>query len=315
MSTSFSLILGSIFSFGCLNKIDSEDKLENILNSLDSELTKYSPSTPNNIIIEFPNDFTEYDINGQNFEDLILRLVEDDWGKWQHYMNEVQKIIGRYIEYENTLSLLYKAKNYTNPFPVIYLYVCDSTNIWPDLDKSKYTYNWSHTLTLNSKLISQISYNLDSFVELCRKNFEFIEFHDEILTTIKSIQGADYKAVIETVLHALNVLNQAYHIISTDPNQNLQDLNTIVQLSDSLGLRLDCTRQGSNKVERDFVLPLETKRCGREVINCEYHLKIDNYDGGQPIAQHNKVRIYFGMKSYNELPRKRITIAHIGKHL
>lgn len=315
MSTSFSLILGSIFSLGCLNKIDSEEKLEYILSNLDSELTKYSPSSPNNIVIEFPNDFTAYNINGQNFEDLILQLVEDDWGKWQYYMSEVEKIVGRYIEYENTLSLLYKAANYTDPFPVVYLYVCESNNIWPNLNKSKYTYNWSHTLTLNSKLILEVSNDLDSFVDLCRKNFEFIEFHDEILTTIKSIQGADYRDVIVTIIHALNVLNQAYHIISTDPNQNLQDLNTIVQLSNSLGLRLDCTRQGSNKVERDFILPPETKKCGREVINCEYHLKIDNYDNGQPITQYNKVRIYFGLKSYDELPRKRVTIAHIGKHL
>lgn len=315
MRTPYSLILGSIYSFGCLDRINSEDEIQNILNIIEEKFKGYAPSSPNNILIEFPNDLTEFDVNGQNLEDLILNLVEDDLGKWQHYMNEIEKIFSRYIEYENTLSILHKAENYKNPFPIIYLFVCEDNSIWPNLDESAYTNNWSHTSTLNSKLICEITNDLEGFVDLCRKNFEFIDFHDDIISTIKTIPGDFHKDFIISILHALNVLNQAYHKISTEPNKNLQDLQTIVQLSDTLGLRLNCTRQGSNKVEREFDFPVETNRNGKEIINCEYHLKIDNYDNGQPIASNNKVRIYFGLKSYNELPRKRMTVAHIGKHL
>lgn len=315
MSTSFSLILGSIFSFGCLSKINSEDKIEIIFSNLDVELKKYSYSTTDNITILFPKDFTEYNVNGQSFEDVLLNIVENDLGKWQYYLSELEKIIVKYVNYQDTNSLLYSAANYSSPFPAVYLFVCEKDSKWPNLDSSNYTYNWNQTLTLNSNLIAEVCSNLDDFVKYCRINFEFIEFHDDILSTIETIQGATYENFINSILHALNVLNQAYHIISTDPNQNLQDLHTIIQLSENLGLRLNCTRQGRNKVEKDFALPKEIKRSEREIINCEYHLKIDNYDSGLPTHRHNNVRIYFGLKSYQELPRKRLTVAHIGRHL
>ncbi|AWV86171.1 hypothetical protein [Acinetobacter radioresistens] len=315
MNTPISLIFGSIFSLGCLDEINSEQQLESILTQLNVELIKYNVSSPDNILIEFPNDFSEYTINGQNFQDILLNLVEDDFGKWQYYLSELEKIIGRYINYKDTNSLLHIAKTYDSPFPILYLFVSEIDIIWPEISNANYTSNWNHTLTLNSKLIANQCTDVEKFVNYCQKNFEFIEFHEDILSTIRTIQGASYKDILNTVLHALNVLNQAYHLISTEPNQNLQDLNTIVQLSDNLGLRLNCTRQGRNKVEREFNLPCEINKTGKEVINCEYHLKIDHYDSGLPTANENKIRIYFGLKSYQELPRKRLIVAHIGKHL
>lgn len=318
MSNFFSKIFGSVLSIGDLDNIKSEDELQLIFLELDIKLKEYSASiSSNNIGVEFPNDFIEYKINDYSFEDFLLRLVEDDFGKWQYYMGELVKIIGQYVEYNNTLSMIALTKEVIESSPRLYLYVLNDFIRWTDLEDFTHTHCWRHTLTLNSISIANISNDLDDFIDVCIKNFEFIEFHKDIKNTLKTIQKGVYGDYIQTLLHSLNVLNQAYHLISTDANQNQEDLGIIIALSEELGKRLDCSRQGSNKVKSDFNYPKVTELTGKEIINCEYHLKIDNYDNGQPIprGKGNNIRIYFGLKSYEQLPRKRLIIAHIGKHL
>lgn len=67
---------------------------------------------------------------------------------------------------------------------------------------------------------------------------------------------------------------------------------------------MHCTRQGSNKVVREFVIG-EGKS---ETVNCEYHLKIKWNDQGIsiPRGEGNPVRVYFCLKSYENIERKQI---------
>ena len=111
----------------------------------------------------------------------------------------------------------------------------------------------------------------------------------------------------------MNTLNQAFYEISTDPNQNEADLNKIKEVSSKLGKTLSCTRQRKNKVEWEFQHPIKLEEY--ETINCEYHLKINWTDSGVALHRRKKVRVYFGLKSYDKIERKQFKLAHMGKHL
>jgi len=271
----------------------------------------------NNIHIECTNDIFDYEIEGNSLEYILLEILNFDYGIYSHYLSELQKIVGEFVKYNNTLCVKNKIISYSDDVPLLIPVFNNRKKIWGDLELIKHTSSICETLKINSDYVAVNSKSEEEFIDLCKKNYIFLDFHDDIADTLKTIKIGRYLNYINLITHSLNVLNQAYSLISTEANKNLDDLNEIMILSDKLGKRLECTRQSKNKVEWEFQVSQEISLNKKETVNCEYHLKIDEMDDGREIPRGlgNPVRIYFGLKTYKEFERKKFKIAHIGMHL
>lgn len=315
MNNTFTIIYISPYSIDNFTSNSTAEELESILDFLKNIILSHNSFT--NITIECVNDIYDYQINGYSFQDKLLDAFNFDEGIYQYYLSELQKIVGEYIKYNNTLSAKSIIISQNNTLPILLPLTYNESILWGDLLEFPHTYDIEITLALNSKYIVTNFVNESRFIELCKLNYIFLDFHDDVEDTLKTIKFGKYLDYIELITHSLNVLHQSYLLISNDANKNLEDLDFIMTLSHKLGKRLECTRQGRNKVEWEFKKPSLISLTDKEIINCEYHLKIDQMDNGRPIpfGPGNPVRIYFGLKSYNELDRKQFKVAHIGMHL
>lgn len=314
MNKIFTKICISPYSIANFTSSSNINDLEEIFSFLKKIISDHKVF--DNVFIECVTDIYDYPINNSSFYDNLLEVFNFDDIITQHFFSELQIIIGEYIKYNNTFSMLNLIQN-NNPLPILLPLTYDQSFLWDGLDRIKHTSCLSETLKINSDYIILNHGDEAQFISLCKRAFVFLEFHDDIEATLKTIKIGNYSNYIGLITHSLDVLNQSYLIISTESNKNLDDLNTIMVLSSKLGKRLECTRQGKNKVEMKFNVPKQISMTGKEMINCEYHLKIDEFDNGTkiPHGDGNPVRIYFGLKSYEDLPRKRLTVAHIGMHL
>ena len=296
-----------------ITTLNTTDDIECLIDKLETKLKKYAYSK--NIIINCPIDLFDYSIDNINLEDKLLEAVNNDFITFEYYFSNLEKIITQYVKYDDTdriMSLINEQG--TLDFPRHYAFCIEPTSQWPNIELNLHTYSWENTLKLNSDFIAQHHTGVTQFISWSKKNYEFLDFHDDIEDTLHSIKIGDYTNYKQLVSHALNCLNQSYHFISNDPQKNQDDLNVISEYTQRIGRSLSCSRQGSTKLHWDF---FNTNSNENETINCEYHLKINWDDCGNkiPRGNGNPVRIYFGLKSYPGFERKQIKIAHIGKHL
>ena len=229
----------------------------------------------------------------------------------------MNKVVLPYVTNNNTEGMIAVINHQTANLPRHYSFILDDTFRWPTVSPGLHTTSWSNTLSLNSQFIADNHADVQEFLSWSTLNYEYLDFHPNLLSTLGTIQIGTYQDYKQLLSHGLNTLNQSYHLISSEANQNQADLNVISNLTNQLGQQLNCSRQGRNKVPTQFRKPPLVLPTGNETINCEYHLKIDTKDNGQPIphGRGNPVRIYFGLKSYDEYERKQFKLAHIGKHL
>ncbi|WEI17851.1 hypothetical protein PY247_16050 [Acinetobacter proteolyticus] len=309
----FSNVYFSRLSF---TRLDTETIFLDFLESLKIIAKTYDKSS---IKFEIASDFYDYsEENLSSLADILLHFSGEDSSKFGFFLSEFEKVYTPAKSYENTFSMKERIINWDcASLPTYYPFVVDEHSRWSNLENNIHTHSYENTQILNCNYIVDNHLDLDGFVNLFEMFFNFLIFHKDILSSLKTIKKGDYRDYIHNLLHCMNVLNQAYNLISTDPTKNQEDLDQIMILTGKLGHRLECSRQGKNKVEKEFDFPEELNIPGSEVINCEYHLKIDHYDNGQPIERGlgNKVRVYFSLKSYQGLSRKKIQIAHMGMHL
>lgn len=297
------------------NTRSSSDDLEEMLLFFKEIVTTHS--IYHNILIECVNDIFDYKVDGLSFQDIILEIFDLDEGIYQHYLSELQKIVGEYVRYNNTPTVKSIIVSQRCTLPILLPLSRNGYSFWSELDDFEHTCNLRNTLKISSNYIANNYKNESEFIKLCKINYIFLDFHDDIESTLRTIKIGKYYDYINLITHSLNVLNQSYFLVSTDANKNQEDLNVIMNLSNDLGERLECSRQGKNKVEWEFKNISISHLNERETINCEYHLKINKMDDGRdiPLGDGNPIRIYFGLKSYPELDRKQFKVAHIGKHL
>ncbi|SMY31597.1 hypothetical protein PMAL9190_00099 [Photobacterium malacitanum] len=295
-------------SFWCLSDIKELSDVDNLLAKFDEIYKDFRRSK--NIKIECSSDLTDKVVNLTSIQDDLLQLANDDYSVFSYYLSLFDKCFSEYVLYNNSETIDYIINNQkSSDYMRKYVLVIDrDIHFFTNVNAENYTSSWSETLNLNSSYIIK-SKGDDEFVEWSKCNYEYLTFHPEILKTIRTIKIGclnDYKEIIS---HALNSLNQSYFIISEDPNKNEEDLTVISSLTGSIGRTLPCSRQGKNKVEFEFP--------NKGIINCEYHLKINVNDKNIaiPHGKGNPIRIYFGLKSYNNENKKKIMVAHIGKHL
>lgn len=287
------------------------DDVEGIKNTLENSLEVYKRSI--NIDINCPNDFFEYGDVGSSLDDKLLDITNDNWDLYQLVFSEMNKVVLPYVTNNNTEGMIAVINHQTATLPRHYSFVLSSTYLWPTVTPTLHTTSWSNTLSLNSKFIADNHVDNCDFISLSKKNYENLDFHPDLENTINTVLHGTYSDYKYLFSHSMNTLNQAFHEISADPNQNEADLDKIKEISGRLGKTLSCTRQRKNKVEWNFRHP--TKPDESETINCEYHLKINWTDAGVGLPRMKKVRVYFGIKSYEGFERKQIKLAHMGKHL
>lgn len=296
---------------------------EKTLSRLKTVLSDFERSE--NILVECPNDVQYYGKPGSSIDDKLFDIALDNWDQYQLYLNHVTQAFLPYIKFNNTQALLALVNNQDDRFlqeehfPRHYLLTLQSSTRIQGIADCYHVSSWSETLSANSQYIASNHENSQEFISWSKNNYENLDFHSDVEQTLHTIQVGpytDYKALLS---HSLDTLNQAYYAVSDNPAHNQQDLNTISNLTGVVGLKrnLDCTRQGSNKPEWEFKTPPKVTSKTTEDIKCEYHLKIDVKDNGTPIprGKGNPVRVYFGLKSYEEYDRKQFKIAHLGKHL
>nr|WP_320126709.1 hypothetical protein [uncultured Shewanella sp.] len=305
----------SLYSVDSLNAANTYEDIEDIAASLKEILSAYELSK--NVHIECPNDFFEFGGVGSSLNDRLLDIANDNWDHYLLAFNELNKVVLDFVKYNNTQRVISLINQQQRDLPRHYPFVISKTYQWLNVAANLHTISWKDTLTKNSKFISEHQTNIAEFVSWSKINYEYLDFHPNLINTLATIQVGTYVDYKDQLLHGLNTLNQSYHFISTDANQNQADLNVIAELTHQLGKRLGCSRQRKNKVPTIFKKPLLATPSGDETINCEYHLKIDTKDNGQPIphGKGNPVRIYFGLKSYAEYERKQFKLAHMGQHL
>ncbi|MBQ4878422.1 hypothetical protein J8M21_14510 [Pseudoalteromonas luteoviolacea] len=302
----------TLYSIDSLSTANTYNDIENIAKSLNDSLDVYKRS--NNVDINCSNDFFEYGNIGESLDDKLLDIVQNNWDYYQLALSEINNVVLPYVTNNNTEGMLAVINNQIAILPRHYSFILADTYNWPSVSPENHTTSWSHTLSLNSKFIADNHTNVQEFISWSKINYEYLDFHPNLENTLSTIQVGTYTDYKQLLSHGLNALNQSYHLISTEANQNQADLNIISHLTHQLGHQLNCSRQGRNKIPTVFNKPNSAED---ETINCEYHLKIDTTDNRHPIPRGtgNPVRIYFGLKSYNEYERKQFKIAHIGKHL
>ncbi|AZR82963.1 hypothetical protein [Thiomicrospira sp. S5] len=315
------------YSLGALDENTSEDKLTQIISSLSQAIEDYKKS--DNITVESPYDFIDYigDNTTNALQDEIYQIVDNDFTKFSFLLAELEKIITPYqIKYKDSSVIISSIQNQTLTFPRHYAFTQDKTYFWPQICRHFHTFSWRATLDQNSDFIAQNHNGSEEFISWSKQNYENLEFHSDIegtLHTVKQGRYEDYKAMFS---HALNTLNQSYYKISNASNQNEADLIIIRDLTNSIGIKkhLACSRQGANKPP-PFKFPKSCSgaevNCGQnhipeyDEISCEYHLKIDTNDRDCSLPHLKKVRVYFGLKTYDHLTKKQIKVAHMGEHL
>ncbi|MBL4829036.1 MAG: hypothetical protein JKY55_03985 [Aliivibrio sp.] len=305
----------SRYSINGLSPTSTYQEIENILVLLKKNLTVYDRS--NNIVIESAKELLEYVDNGHKLDDVLFDASNNDLMLYQEYLKMFEKVISPYVGYHDTQEIVNIITNQEDQiqdrhFSRHYGYISPDTYTWPNIDNKLLTHSWSNTLNLNSEFISQYHTNSRQFIEWSKLNYEYIDFHYDIESTLHTVKQGTYLDYKNLFSHAMNTLNQAFHEISNDSNQNEQDLGVISRISGQLDRTLTCTRQRKNKVKWDFIHPISNES---EEINCEYHFKINWTDQGLGLHKKKKVRIYFGLKSYNDIERKQFKLAHMGKHL
>lgn len=305
----------SLYSVDNLSAANSYEDIEVVAANLEDTLAVYKRS--NNVHVECPNDFFEFGDIGSSLNDKLLDIANDNWDQYLLAFNELNKVVLDFVKNKNTGLVISLINNQKNNLPRHYSFVLSDYFQWPNITADLHTNSWVDTLNKNSNFISEHHKNINEFISWSKINYEFLDFHPNLINTLLTIKVGTYLDYKKQLSHGLNTLNQSYHLISTDPNKNQADLNIIAEHAHRLGRSLGCSRQGRNKVPTIFKKPPLVTPSGDETINCEYHLKIDNKDDGQPIP-HGKgkpVRIYFGLKSYDEYERKQFKLAHMGKHL
>ncbi|MEC6796927.1 hypothetical protein VXS03_07690 [Photobacterium sp. S4TG1] len=295
-------------SFWSLSDIKKLSDVDNLLSNFDGIYKDFRRSK--NIKIECSSDLTDKVVNSTSIQDDLLQLANDDYGVFSYYLSLFDKCFSEYVLYNNSETIDHiinnqKKSDYMRKYALV---IDRGINFFPNINNENYTSSWTETLNLNSSYISK-SNSDDEFIKWSKCNYEYLIFHPEISNTIKTIKIGTINDYKEIISHALNSLNQSYFIISEDPNKNEDDLTVISSLTGIIGRTLSCSRQGKNKVE--VVFP------DKGTINCEYHLKINVNDKNIaiPHGKGNPIRIYFALKSYNGENKKKIMVAHIGKHL
>ncbi|CAI1782731.1 hypothetical protein [Serratia quinivorans] len=309
----FSHIYITSHTFAILTEESNHDDIAKFTHELSSIIDEYKKS--HNIKIECAKDILEYSsAEGiPSLEECILYASNGDDSFYQFYCDMIEKAISGCKSNLYSALMEYHLSNQKKDSLPVYYPLSINHIEWPGVNENSHTSGWMDTLNKNSKFIAQHHKNKDQFIEWSKINYEYIILHDNVTVTLDSIRDGTYLDYKELITDSLNTLNQAYHILSEDPQKNLDDLNVISNLTSVIGRRLSCTRQGSNKLK--FQFPTEKDKEVFEEINCEYHLKINYKDNGEKLNHKNYVRIYFGLKSYPDKLKKEIKIAHIGKHL
>ncbi|CAK2514611.1 hypothetical protein [Vibrio crassostreae] len=301
----------TLHSVNSLSTANTYNDIENIARSLNDSLDVYKRSS--NVDINCSNDFFEYGNIGESLDDKLYDIAQNNWDYYQLALNEMSSVVLPYVTNNNTEGMIAVINNQTVTLPRHYSFILTETYNWPTVAPEQHTTSWSHTLSMNSKFIADNHNDSDDFISLSKENYENLDFHPDLENTITTVLHGTYSDYKYLFSHSMNTLNQAFHEISTNPNQNESDLDKIKEVSAQLGKTLSCTRQRKNKVEWDFQHPINSDES--ETINCEYHLKINWTDAGVGLPRKKKVRVYFGLKSYDEFERKQFKLAHMGKHL
>lgn len=289
------------------------DDIVSLTEKLAYIISEYSYSK--NISVKCAKDFLDfkYSSNILSIEEILFEIAKEDlsiftlyYAMFEQAISHVKSNISSYA----LSNLLNKQQN--NTFPRNYALTIDES-VWPDILEVMHTSNWRDTLKKNSIFIALNNKNKDDFILLSIQNYDNLVFHENISDTLDTIlEGtySDYKFIISD---SLNALNQSYHFISKSPNSNQDDLNIISECTGKIGKKLSCTRQGANKPT--FYFPSDDSKSEKsEIVNCEYHLKINWNDKGIRLSSKHYIRIYFALK-YNDLfGQKKIKIAYIGKH-
>lgn len=268
-----------------------------------------------NIHVQCAKDFLEYKSHDDlmSLEEIMFEIAQDDLSFFTLYYSMFEKAISSVKS--NIPSSVYEQsliEPRANTFPRNYSLTIDDI-LWPGKSEGLHTNNWKDTLKKNALFIAQNSKDKDDFINLSKKNYDNLVFHKDIADTLDSIMQGTYRDYIFIISDSLNALNQCYHFISKLPNKNQEDLNFISAYTANIGKQLACTRQGSKKPM--FTFPIDdSKGAESELINCEYHLKINWNDRGERLKSVDFVRIYFALKYDEKSEKKSIKLAYIGKH-
>lgn len=288
------------------------DHMHCFFNKLKDILRVYERSS--NIVIESAADLLDYtdDINPISLGDLLIDSVGNDYSLLNYYYDLLEKTISsvksnKYSEHINHVVI----NSALNTFPRHY-YLFLTENFAPELSRNLQTDCWSDTLSKNSEFIALQHNGKKQFIEWSKLNYNNIDFHSDLESTLDTILAGTYLDYKNLITNSLNSLNQASYEFSTDPQGNQDELIRISEYTSRFGKQLSCTRQGANKPK--FAFP-KTQDGSSEMINCEYHLKVNWNDRGDRLERDNYVRIYFGLKYYDDIGIKKVKLAHIGRHL
>lgn len=174
MNNTFTIIYISPYSIDNFTSNSTAEELESILDFLKNIILSHNSFT--NITIECVNDIYDYQINGYSFQDKLLDAFNFDEGIYQYYLSELQKIVGEYIKYNNTLSAKSIIISQNNTLPILLPLTYNESILWGDLLEFPHTYDIEITLALNSKYIVTNFVNESRFIELCKLNYIFLIF-------------------------------------------------------------------------------------------------------------------------------------------
>jgi hypothetical protein len=291
------------------------DEIEDFIGMLGKAIQSFNVSKFNKI--EFAKDLFDFKINGQAFQDRLLKAVNDDFGLFSGFLDQIDKSIGGNRSdhrYTQTMQDEIASQDYLT-LPYKYSYSQGESGIPSPLNSIVTSY--ADACNHNSRHFKKGIADATSFTEKAILVYEHIDFHEDLPKTLATIKQGTLMDYLDVFSHALNTLNQAYHVISIDPAKNDDDLILIRTVSGRLGKTLDCSGEAKRKPKRSFpkknILP--SSPIEYEEINCEYHLKLNYDNNGRRLPNKYFNRAYFGLKWSESANRKEIKLAHLGAHL
>ncbi|MGY3942085.1 hypothetical protein [Aeromonas tecta] len=298
-------------TFYSLSEQSKYDDIIALSEQVKRKIDEYSNSK--NIVIECAKDFLEYKNNQEDksLEEKILDIAQEDLSFFQYYYDTIEKAISHvktdvYSEHYNNILSTPLTKSTLPRHYSLTVGGSDENDLLSVL-----TDGWTNTLRKNAYFVASKNKDKEEFIEWTKIIHGNLEFHKDICGTLDTIIQGDYSDYRKIISEALDALNQSINFLSLNPNNNQDDLNIIAEYTSRTGRRLSCSRQGANKPF--FYFPINGRK-EEERVNCEYHLKINWDDSGHRLESKRNVRIYFAIKYDELLCRKRIKVAHIGKH-
>jgi len=242
--------------------------------------------------------------------------VWEDWDLTNMYNPEFQEMIGRDYQYllptiidqsvhtdlENELIILYLEEHTSEQVNGL-LCLHEITGINPKFC----IYNKNNWFAFHRHFLGTYPIDENNYVSGCKIYFPKLHFHQDLVNTLKTLEGGGIQNFSKNITHCLLFLNDRF----SECFENDNVIEALNKFSTLCGF--ETTNEGNVKRKADLSFSFLDKNGNSQKIYCEPHIKIGkSYINGDSKFYFNRIYFYLGK---DDIANGAILVGHIGKHL